>query len=305
MKPRFLTALAIAVLIGLLNSGAAATAPLEPKALEGKDLEQLYLMRNEIYARHGRPFKTHELDLYSRSQSWYRLDLQYSDARLTATDQRNIALIRARELALLEKNYLLEDGRKSVNFPNLINKRQFASFTRAETDRIARNGFVVMPARHEQFFHLYEDNSYKGIASFITTDAVLQLYHVFFDFTLRNMETERLAPLLATLNRGLLQTAKELYGRADNGQIKEAARRNLRLFRRGGLPVERARCRRSIPPWPVWPSRKSTVARSHATRAESLIFAGGTDQAHGGLHPVRAPGPLHRGAPFCGSISWP
>ncbi|MEI6158084.1 MAG: YARHG domain-containing protein, partial [Atribacterota bacterium] len=32
---------------------------LTPKDLGGKTLQELYFMRNDIYARHGRPFKTY------------------------------------------------------------------------------------------------------------------------------------------------------------------------------------------------------------------------------------------------------
>lgn len=40
--------------------------------LEGLGKEQLYLARNEIYARLGRKFKNPDLDRYFRSKTWYQ-----------------------------------------------------------------------------------------------------------------------------------------------------------------------------------------------------------------------------------------
>lgn len=80
------------------------------------------------------------------------------------------------------------------------------------------------------FFYLYEENDYNGIASFITTDAVLQLYHIFFDFTLRNLEEKKLLPVLGNLTRRMINESVKLYDSTENIEIKEAARRNLAFF---------------------------------------------------------------------------
>jgi len=190
--------LALGILLGCLNPSFAGEKEVTPQSLAGKSLEELYLMRNEIYARHGKPFKTHELHTYFRSQDWYKLNLNYTDSRLSQVEMANAKLIREKELQLLKQSYILE-GKKRINFNNLINKRQFGTFTQEEIEKLSANGFLVVPAKHEQFFYLYEDNDYKGIASFISTDAVLQLYHIFFDFTLRNLESEKLVPTLGAI----------------------------------------------------------------------------------------------------------
>jgi hypothetical protein len=51
------------------------------------------LLRNTVYARHGRPFTRPDLRRHFASQSWYRVRSDYSDARLNANDRANIALI--------------------------------------------------------------------------------------------------------------------------------------------------------------------------------------------------------------------
>jgi hypothetical protein len=60
-------------------------------------LRDLRLLRNTIYARRGRPFKSQILQQHFNSMSWYTINPDYSDRLLSANDQRNIALIRSVE----------------------------------------------------------------------------------------------------------------------------------------------------------------------------------------------------------------
>lgn len=73
---------------------------LTTRDVTGKSTYQLYLMRNEIFARHGRPFKRADLQEYFHSQSWYQVNPNYTDALLSPVEQRNVAFILKRERAL-------------------------------------------------------------------------------------------------------------------------------------------------------------------------------------------------------------
>lgn len=53
----------------------------------------LRLLRNTIFARHGRPFKSEVLQEYFGQKEWYAPDPDYTDKALTAVDQQNVALI--------------------------------------------------------------------------------------------------------------------------------------------------------------------------------------------------------------------
>jgi hypothetical protein len=55
---------------------------------------QLDIARNEIYARHGRPFKRADLRRYFRGQSWYSEDYGFSEARLSGLEKANAEFIR-------------------------------------------------------------------------------------------------------------------------------------------------------------------------------------------------------------------
>lgn len=58
---------------------------------------ELKVARNEIYARHGRPFVHKDLQCYFKTKSWYTINPNYSDSMLTAIDNKNVATIQAYE----------------------------------------------------------------------------------------------------------------------------------------------------------------------------------------------------------------
>lgn len=61
--------------------------------LAGMTDRQLELARNEIYARHGRPFKRADLRSYFRSKSWYSEDSSFTESRLSSLEKRNAQTI--------------------------------------------------------------------------------------------------------------------------------------------------------------------------------------------------------------------
>lgn len=65
-----------------------ATAQLSD--LSRRDLR---ILRNTIFARHGRAFKSPQLQAYFAQKTWYEVDTGYTDDRLTPIDQANIATI--------------------------------------------------------------------------------------------------------------------------------------------------------------------------------------------------------------------
>lgn len=80
------------------NSGFAL---LTEKDLSGKSAAELALGRNEIYARHGRQFKTAEFDKYFKSCSWYHVNPSYNyeddDANLNSFEKYNVRFIKKYE----------------------------------------------------------------------------------------------------------------------------------------------------------------------------------------------------------------
>lgn len=143
----------ILIIIWLFGISAGQESKIiDVASFEGKSLEDLYIMRNEIFARHGYPFKNYELYLYFLGQGWYKADTGYSDAKLTKTEWANINTIKQKEQELMKNNYLTQEGRTFINFENVINEFQFNKFSEDEVGKLTKNGFLVTPADYEQFF---------------------------------------------------------------------------------------------------------------------------------------------------------
>lgn len=69
---------------------------LTTKELEKLTKEELKLARNEIYARHGRMFKSEELQEYFNAKSWYKGTIKPGDFKedvLSEIEKRNVDLI--------------------------------------------------------------------------------------------------------------------------------------------------------------------------------------------------------------------
>src|ERR1043165_9524194 len=65
--------------------------------LRGLSLHELRLLRNEIYARHGRIFKTMWIQQYFGSQPWYDPKEDFKDEEISGPDKTNIETIVAYE----------------------------------------------------------------------------------------------------------------------------------------------------------------------------------------------------------------
>jgi hypothetical protein len=61
--------------------------------LRGLSLHELRLLRNEIYARHGRIFKTDWLSQYFGGQPWYDPKEDFKDEEISGNDKTNIETI--------------------------------------------------------------------------------------------------------------------------------------------------------------------------------------------------------------------
>ena len=75
----------------------SGTEKLTRADLEGLTKEQLYLARNEIYARHGMIFGVQELDQYFATKSWYKptvtMDAFNDNVEMSMIEEENVMLI--------------------------------------------------------------------------------------------------------------------------------------------------------------------------------------------------------------------
>ncbi|HZE70681.1 MAG TPA: YARHG domain-containing protein [Pyrinomonadaceae bacterium] len=71
--------------------------PISEQMLRGLSLYELRLLRNEIYARHGRQFQAQWLQQYFYGQAWYTPDENFKDEELSGFDKQNVETIVAYE----------------------------------------------------------------------------------------------------------------------------------------------------------------------------------------------------------------
>lgn len=113
---------------------------------------------------------------------------------------------------------------------NIENINQFGEFSEEQIALLVKNNFVVNPTDQEQLFYIYESNEYKNIPSFITTDSVLQVYHIFYDYTLRNLEEQKLLGMLEKLTERMLNNSIEVYENVTDKDIKSIQLKNIGFF---------------------------------------------------------------------------
>lgn len=113
---------------------------------------------------------------------------------------------------------------------NVVNVKEFGAFSPQQKALLAKNAFFAGSTQQAQLCFIYDDNTYKNLPSFITTDSVLQVYHIFYDFTLRNVETEKLSGVLQTLTKGMLKESRTLAGQMKQAEWKKAASDNQCYF---------------------------------------------------------------------------
>jgi hypothetical protein len=70
---------------------------LSPKDALAIPEAEVRIVRNEIFARYGRSFKSEDLQAHFDAQSWYCADPGFEDSRLTKTDRANVALLKSFE----------------------------------------------------------------------------------------------------------------------------------------------------------------------------------------------------------------
>ena len=194
-------------------------------------VSDLHILRHAFAARKGYPFEDAYLRSIYRTTTWYDslvwnfdgttdnfMDVEENDSDtwrqcyykrikegvLQNSDEELafIKRVKEREDELLQQNFSAPEGYRVV-MRNMLNARQMLDIDTALADCIARNGFAIVQSQHQQLFHVYEQNDYRQFPSFVTTDLFLQLYHLYFDAMLREVEESQLTTLAFNLIRDM------------------------------------------------------------------------------------------------------
>ena len=199
------------------------------------NLSDLRVLRNIFAAQQGFCFKDAFLQHMYCATSWYwdiAIEKAWGDpvvVKYTPEQEKFIEKIKAREEELQKSNYNPLEG-YLVNYNNVCNMYQMKDAENGFKDLISKNGFAIVEGTDEQLFHIYEKNDYSDFPSFVTTDMYLQLYHMYFDFLLRDLEQTKLMGELksfaTTMHSEMLKIAKS----TSDPVIKDAAEYNATFY---------------------------------------------------------------------------
>jgi len=162
---------------------------------------ELSLLRNEIFARNGYLFDDAVLRGYFNQFKWYQPIFDVPNFKVTLTKQEEdfIAKLLKRENELAAHRYVKRGGYEMVDLAFVHNMVQFKNVNNDLKEALAENNFAIAPGKHEQFFHVYDENSYEYIPNFITTDLYLQVLHKHFSTMLQKIEEQKLVPIMENI----------------------------------------------------------------------------------------------------------
>lgn len=217
-------------------------SPLDPNMDISKyNLYELLAIKHSIKARYGQWFQEQTFLAPLRATDWYEnlvLDKVYklyeadplsedvhdivlAEAKLSLADQTFIQRIEKRISELRLQNYQsVKDYR--VNIKNVINPFLLEDFSTDLQHLLSANGFAIVPSQYDQLFEVYESNQYMTMPHFITTDLYLQLFHMYFDCMLRELEKDKLIPMLTKFSKDMHQKMQQKRAHVKANNMKEA-----------------------------------------------------------------------------------
>ena len=161
---------------------------------------------------------------------YYRVVKEKNLLNYNDQEKAFIKRLQDREAELKKQNFDVPEGLR-VNMGNLLNPAQIKEFDEQLSQHLSENGFAVVPARNAQLFQVYEQNDYREFPNFVTTDLYLQLYHLYIDCMLRELEMYRLFAMMVDYSSEMLDEMKKIYQRAERGtELERAAAHNVRFF---------------------------------------------------------------------------
>ena len=149
-----------------------------------------------------------EKDGESWRDYYYRASVETGAIKYTDEELAFIKRLEARIEELKKLNFDVPENLR-VNMQNLANPTQLKDFDSLLCQQLAQDGFAIVPADHDQLFHVYEQNDYSSFPSFVTTDLFLQLYHLYIDCMLRELEENSLLPLMTDFSYEMFNATEE------------------------------------------------------------------------------------------------
>ncbi|MDR0815311.1 MAG: DUF3160 domain-containing protein [Bacteroidales bacterium] len=222
--------------------------------IDSLSVQDLRILRNLVYARYGYLFMEADLrDYFENSTYWYtrvmenRWEAEYVEKypeyvedysgtyhpvapiELTPDEIAFVERIDKRMAVLKKNDYVKAGGYRAANPKNIVNLFQFRDISPEFMQKLTQNNIVITPDSYIQLFHIYETNDYGEIPSFITTDLMLQAFHMYFSYTLKYLEQEKFIPAIEKLCLSLYQKSME-QAKNSTDEMLEIAKYNATFY---------------------------------------------------------------------------
>lgn len=203
--------------------------------------QELRIWLHYVYASRGLHIMEADLNSFFKvNTDWYekliwesweedRMFEKYSDIKLSEEEQTFVDKINKRIENRKKEHYVQQGNHQLGNTNNIVNLFQFKDRDSLFMDKLAKNNFVISRGKNIQLFHVYEENDYRRIPSFITTDLYLQAFHMYFSYTLKSLEQEKFIPILSDLCLKLYNESKSLTD-SEDAEIKRIADFNTTFY---------------------------------------------------------------------------
>lgn len=161
----------------------------------------------------------------------------------------------------------------SASLKEVANAKAFTEgygLTDGQRALLTKNLFFTYPLGDAEMFWVYGRNDYKNLSSIITADNVLQIYHVFFESTLRIAEQSSLNKELVALTTAMLGQAGKTYQACKGTALESAALKNLAYF---GLALSLSGKTANLPAGAkAMVDKELALIKAHEGFAKSAIF---------------------------------
>ncbi len=171
MKEKLVRVLALMVVLALMLPALALardyywiddsdTRRLTRAELSDYDKDDLGYIRNEILARHGYPFQTEKYADYFGSQDWYERDEGFSFDRLSATEARNVELIKQLEAEYgededtdrVDEDYIISDSDVRLLTKSELRSYSLDDLGYIRNEILARHGYPFKTEKYRDYF---------------------------------------------------------------------------------------------------------------------------------------------------------
>lgn len=103
-------------------------------------------------------------------------------------------------------------------YKSIVNRDQITGFTKKQLSMLENQGFVVMqPAENwpdKKMHTSYEGAAYMDLPTFITSDAILNMYHLFYSESMKQFESTDYYNHMVELSNRMLQQVASKYSEA-------------------------------------------------------------------------------------------